>query len=255
MRSAFGKFSVIIPTLQRSPELWPLVEQCAAHPLVAEVLVINNAPEPLWWESPKVRVLEQETNIYVNPAWNLGAREAAGEFLAIVNDDVRFHDDVFHVAAKVLRAGRFSMIGPSQSCLTSTAEGSPSFRFGSLGTTPFGTLMMLRRADYVPIPHELLIWGGDHWLMLNQKKPVAKFTRTYLRTDMSTTSGSPEFRAMREAEDRRAHALCSPLRRKRWWHWPASVLVRVRIVQNWTRGVLRRSHRVLRSLRGARERP
>ena len=76
-----SEFSVIIPTLQRAKELHELVEMCAAHPRVLEVLVINNAPEPLVWDSPKVRVLQQAENIYVNPAWNLGAREARGEYL------------------------------------------------------------------------------------------------------------------------------------------------------------------------------
>ena len=96
---ARGRFSVVIPTLQRAPELHPLVEQCAEHPLVLEVLVINNAPEPLRWESPKVRVLQQAENIYVNPAWNLGAREARGEYLAIINDDALFDPVVLDIAA------------------------------------------------------------------------------------------------------------------------------------------------------------
>ena len=93
-----GRFSVVIPTLQRSDDLDAIVKQCAAHPLVFEVLVINNSPRPLVWESAKVRVLQQERNIYVNPAWNLGAREARGEFLAIVNDDVRFDDLAFDLS-------------------------------------------------------------------------------------------------------------------------------------------------------------
>ncbi len=60
-------FSVVIPTLQRSPDLHPLIEQCAAHPLVLEVLIINNSTDPLTSESSKVRVIQQDENIYVNP--------------------------------------------------------------------------------------------------------------------------------------------------------------------------------------------
>lgn len=51
-------FSVIVPTLQRSGELHQLVDQCVAHPLVQEVIVINNATNPVIWDSPKVRVLQ-----------------------------------------------------------------------------------------------------------------------------------------------------------------------------------------------------
>ena len=94
-----GKFSVIIPTLQRSEQLQTLVERCSAHPRVLEVVVINNAPETLQWASPKVRVLQQKRNIYVNPAWNLGARESSGKWLAIINDDVLFDPSLFDRAA------------------------------------------------------------------------------------------------------------------------------------------------------------
>jgi len=238
MSHVSGKFSAVIPTLQRSPGIAALVDQLAAHPLVHEILVVNNAPEPLQWESAKVRVLQQDHNIYVNPAWNLGASEARGEFLAIINDDVRFSNAVLDHAANVLGRGRYSMLGPSQSCLRPRRRERVRHRFGSLGTTPFGTLMMLRRSDYLPVPDDLLIWGGDHWLMLNQRRPIAKLVGVHLRTVMSSTSGAPEFQAMREAEEARVAALCAPLKLTRWWHWPASVLVRGRIVQNRLRASL-----------------
>ncbi|MGN7213310.1 glycosyltransferase family 2 protein [Brachybacterium paraconglomeratum] len=77
-----GQFSVVIPTLQRSDDLHAVVELCAAHPLVAEVLVINNAPAPLEYGSGKVRVLDQGENIFVNPAWNLGALRRRSASLA-----------------------------------------------------------------------------------------------------------------------------------------------------------------------------
>lgn len=41
------RFSVIVLTLQRATELDPLVDMCARHPLVGEVIVVNNAPAPL----------------------------------------------------------------------------------------------------------------------------------------------------------------------------------------------------------------
>ena len=60
--------SVIIPTLQKAVELDSLVRDCAAHPAVLEVIVVNNAAAPLAWDHAKVRVLAQGENIYVNPA-------------------------------------------------------------------------------------------------------------------------------------------------------------------------------------------
>ncbi|MGY5318351.1 glycosyltransferase family 2 protein [Neomicrococcus lactis] len=228
-------FSVVIPTLQKSPDLNPLVEQCASHPLVAEVLVINNAPQSLNWDSPKVRVLQQDGNIYVNPAWNLGAREAQSRFLAIINDDVRFSDEVFDQAARVLDRGRFSMIGPSESCLNEHVGKKIGHRRGSLSTVPFGTLMFLRKDDYVPIPDDLLIWGGDHWLMLNQNRPIAKFVRTTIRTDMSTTTRAPAFQALYDEEARAIESHLKEVKRRKAWHWPAWIMLRTRMIANFIR--------------------
>lgn len=223
-------FSVIIPTLQRSAELRPLVEQCAAHPLVAEVLVINNATGPLHWPSPKVRVLHQERNIFVNPAWNLGVREASAQWLAIVNDDVRFDDDVFDYVAKLLRRGCYGIIGPDPSCFERLRSGrirhriAPFFSFKG----PFGTFMCMRRTDYVPIPEEMRIWGGDDWLFMRQRKPNAVLLSARFETDMGTTSASPEFQALRQTELERCRPILMPLYRTRWWHRPVEYLDRIR---------------------------
>ena len=234
-------FTVIIPTLQRAPELWPLVAQCAAHPLVHEVLVINNSEVPLSWDSPNVRVLQQETNIFVNPAWNLGVREASGQFVAIINDDVLFDDDVFDEAARVLRRGLFAMVVPDRSCFHGDAWDKPiSHRLatGRLNLV-WGTFMAMRREDYRPIPSSLLIWGGDDYLYWSQRKPNAVLIRTPFRTTMGTTSGSAEFQQLREREYDETMAMIAHLRR--WWHAPVKAL-------DWAK---RTRHQLLRRGRAA----
>ncbi|MBB5832741.1 hypothetical protein [Brachybacterium aquaticum] len=54
-------FSVVIPTLQRASELRATALQCAQHPFVAEVLIVNNSPEPLDFSHPRIRVLQQDS--------------------------------------------------------------------------------------------------------------------------------------------------------------------------------------------------
>ena len=214
-------FSVIIPTLQRSARLPELVERCSAHPLVLEVLVINNATTPLPFTSPKLRVLQQSENIFVNPAWNLGVREARGEFVAIVNDDVLFEDAALVHAAKILRRGLFGIVGPDSSTFHHESSGERvSHRFAGRYATVhgYGTFMCLRRGDYVPIPEEMRIWGGDDWLVEQQRRPPAALIRTRFDTEMNTTSGSPEFMALRAAEKEIAGRMLEPLRGRRWWH-------------------------------------
>lgn len=215
-----GRFSVIIPTLQRSDELYPLVNQCAAHPLVAEVLVINNAEAPLSWASAKVRVLQQEQNLFVNPSWNLGARQAQGEYLAIVNDDVRFPDEVFDHVAKILRRGWFGIVGPERSSFSTGALGKPRHRLARPIVTPYGygTFMALRTRDYSPIPEQMRIWAGDDWLIARSARPPAALMGFRFDTTMSTTAGSPEFQTLRAREQAIADEILPAIQGTRWWH-------------------------------------
>lgn len=215
-----GLFSVVIPTLQKSDRLDEVVSICAPHPLVLEVIVINNAPQPLTWDSPKVRVLQQEQNIFVNPAWNLGAREARGEYLAIINDDLVFDPEALTQTAQILRRGMFGIVGPDRSTFTEPTPGRPRHRLarGSGTTFGFGTFMCMRRADYVPIPEEMRIWGGDDWLIANQRRPPAVLLGVRFRTEMGTSSGSAAIQALRASEQESADRILIPLDGTRWWH-------------------------------------
>ncbi|MCL6423254.1 glycosyltransferase [Brachybacterium sp. JHP9] len=188
-------FTVIIPTLQRSSDLRAIVEQCAAHPDVDEVTVVNNAEEPLEFDHRAVRVLQPGRNIFVNPAWNLGVRESRGALLAIINDDVRFRDEALSHAAALLRRKRYGIIGPDRTCFSidDQARGIGSRIYSDPYVVTYGTFMCLRRENYVPIPEELTIWGGDNWLLTHQRKANGVLIRTPFRTDMGTTSSSPEF--------------------------------------------------------------
>lgn len=234
------QFSVVIPTLQRSSRLEEVVSICTNHPLVHEVLVINNAQEPLTLNSPKVRVLQQEQNIYVNPAWNLGAREARGEYLAIVNDDVVFDPEALTHTAQILRRGWFSIVGPDISAFTEESSARPRHRLarGWATAVGFGTFMCLRRVDYVPIPEEMRIWGGDDWLLMNQSRPPASLIGVRFRTEMGTSSGSPEIQALRASEWEVSDRILPQLYRTRWWHRPVRWADAARDARNKIRGRL-----------------
>lgn len=226
-----AKFSVIIPTLQRSVRLEALVERCSRHDKVLEVLIINNSPSPLRFRSPKVRVLQQQDNIYVNPAWNLGAKEARGDLLAIINDDVLFDDAALAYSAKLLTRRPIGIVGPDLSTFEALSGGKISYRLARPDATVrnFGTFMCLRRRNYVPIPSDMRIWGGDDWLIAQQHLPPVALIRTRFETDMSTTSGSAEFQLLREEEYAVAQNWLLPLRGTRWWHGPVRVVTRIRV--------------------------
>lgn len=240
-----ARFSVVIPTLQRSEELPELLALLDAHPRVGEILLINNAQVPIEASHRKLRVLQQEQNIYVNPAWNLGAREAAEQLLAIVNDDILFDPEVLDIAAErlVRRGGR--MIGVDGSEFN-RAHQNVRVRIATYGhiTRGFGAFMCVRREDYVPIPEEILIWGGDDWLFLSQRMPSWVLFGGNFRTEMSATTSSPEFVELRKAELERTNRAVGPLWGTRWWHGPVDQLARARSMRARLRTRLAERRRV-----------
>lgn len=224
--SGSREFSVVIPTLQRSAELGPLVEQLARHPRVLEVLVINNAPEPLSWDSPRVRVLQQEQNIYVNPAWNLGAATAKGRLLAIVNDDIDMPDALLDTMAGLLHRPWIGLVGTD----IHLTAGRRRVRLATEAhiTLGYGVFMAMRRKDYVPIPDDLKIWGGDNLLFWSARRLPVVILGSGITTELGTTSASPEFQQMRQDELNRTNELVGAWHRRRFWHPLATAVERFR---------------------------
>ena len=186
------RFSVVIPTLQRSHRLAPLVEMYCAHDLVGEVIIVNNAPGPLPFDHAKVRVLQQDHNLYVNQAWNLGVSLAREQLLIISNDDILFEPAVINAAALVLRLP-VGIVGPEPGAIGREVGRRIWFLPAYERTRGFGTLMFLRTADFVPIPADMRIWAGDDWLFHHQRRRNLRMKGVCIETEMGTTSGHPEF--------------------------------------------------------------
>ena len=223
-------FSVIIPTLQRSRELPELVELCAVHPTVLEVIVVNNHPDPLDFGRENVRVLQQERNIYVNPAWNLGVREARAEYLAIINDDVLFDPALLDLAARAVTAPFTGLVGIDPLHMNRAESLPPKIRLAShhLICSGFGMFMCMPKSNYVPIPEEMKIWGGDDVLYMSQRWPNKVIMGPWIRSEVGTTSSDATFSPFLEHDGR----ICERYLRDevgwRWWHRPEEWVLAIR---------------------------
>lgn len=237
------RVSVIIPTLQRSPRLSPLVEKLVAEPSVLEVIVLNNAEAPLHWDSDRVRVIHSAANLYVNPSWNLGASLAAGDILAIVNDDIDFDTTFLSYATRLLDRRRIGIVAPSEQAFDSPPSRWRARRTLSRGWG-FGTLMVLRRGDYLPIPGGKVFYGDD-WMFWSQRHPSVVVDGFAIQTEMSTTSADEAFQRLADDDLRwwSEDARPSIYGARGWHHW-GTRLGRFRPVINrlraW-RGMLRKT--------------
>lgn len=245
MRVAFrpqesdAKISVVIPTLQRPDDLEPLVKMCSEHPLVKEVLLVNNAQTDVSFTYAKLVVLQQDDNIFVNPAWNLAVRRAQAPYLAILNDDVSFDPELIDLACRLLARPTVGMVGIDGSFINRPREPRLQVRIAthehvSLG---FGMAMFMRRADYVPIPESMRIWGGDDWLFLQQRRLNRVICGARFETEVSVTSSSEEFQLLRTAEYVEIDKHLKRVAGKRWWHYPSRGLAALRSLRGRLRKV------------------
>ena len=84
-------FSIIIPTLQQDNYvLNMLLYELLNSACVGEIIIINNACKEMMFSDKKIRVINTDKNIYVNPAWKLGIRESRFEYIGLLNDDIIF---------------------------------------------------------------------------------------------------------------------------------------------------------------------
>ena len=176
-KSVNPKFSVVVPTMWRCLEVFQqsLIKLCD-HPLVGEIILINNdvAATPSWdvLTNDKIRRIDQESNIYVNPAWNLGVRESHHEKICIANDDILFDTAIFdRIEPRLIPDnGVFGLItGESKFGHPPTTDGSIDFLEWTPGNIihGFGQLMFVHKDNWVDINPELKVFFGDDTIFHN----------------------------------------------------------------------------------------
>lgn len=200
------KVSVVIPTLWRSDCTVGLVECLLKWEHLEQLIIIDNAPQ----KRPKhdcwgaCVMVEQSQNIFVNPAWNLGAQMATGKFLAICNDDILFNPDDLSPALFQLR--RNEVIGlHKDSILNPSLIGTPEIESGFYLGFGWGCLMLMRRDTYTPIPRTIRVWYGDDWLVHSIRKKSS--LKIKVQGMLSVSAGDKAFNSIKEEDKKQFDAL------------------------------------------------
>ena len=187
-----NKFSIIIPTLWKSPFLLELLDELDKSELVGEIILVENKinPEPLTYNK-LIRVGLSE-NIYVNPAWNLGISISNNDLIGLCSDDILFSPNFLleNILKHSNLLGSFGVNPDSFKLTENSFNIKPGERIGG----GWGSLLFLKKSMYVPIPNSLKIWYGDNWIAGTAGTPY-NFTCP-IKTKLSTTSNSPEFESV-----------------------------------------------------------
>jgi len=184
-------FSVIIPTMWKSPRITKLIDDLCNCALVGEIIIIDNAPEEEaeWRFHEKISMSFMPRNIYVNPAWNYGVERSQFENLLICNDDINFDPAFLSIYDDSLQ--HVGIIGMAFENYQLKAD--HNIHLKPMKTRPYGwgCVMLMHKSKYKPIPDDLLIANGDDWLAEHATPFVLHGLS--LQSEISTTSRMEEF--------------------------------------------------------------
>jgi len=179
--------SLITPTMWQFEPFCDNLKYILQLDVVDEIIIINNlveeTPDHPILKNPKVRLLNQEKNIYVNPAWNLGAALAKHDKLLFFSDDVIIDlkaffmldeflsedvgmvgvgvsHDIYYIQSEEHKELRGRSIEAGKHLVTGLVEINPG-QFG----VGYGTFFGVHRKNWIDIPPELLVHFGDIWVI------------------------------------------------------------------------------------------
>lgn len=194
-----SKFSVIIPTMWYSDKIFKLLDNLEQSPLVGEVILIDNnkSKRPAQInDTEKIRIIEQDKNIYVNPSWNLGVELSTFENLCISNDDLIWDVEVLPFVLDNINLG---IIGQACSNYDRNQILEPKIDVMQNREWGWGCCFFVHKSKWIPIPSVLKIACGDDFLI--SKIDSFKISGLPLEyKEVSITSIKPEFFGLQQTD-------------------------------------------------------
>lgn len=183
-------FSIIIPTMWLSNLFIDAIEEYLKSSLVREVIIIDNDPQSRLniKSDNRIILLETESNIYVNPAWNLGVSISKTNNILLINDDILIRN--FNSILYEILKHDFDLIGLNLSEINS-GKGTIIKEKKDYMSHGFGCFMFLKKEKYVKIPNELKVWYGDRFLF-EKNKNIGQISFDDCTIEISKTVGSSD---------------------------------------------------------------
>ena len=207
------QFSIIIPTMKK---VWPvtvkLLENLYNDPAVGEIILIDNSEQFEPYDLPfgnnkwidKIKPVQMDKNMYVNPSWNWGVNKAKYDYLGILNDDILIPQNIFSAIA----TGPIDDLGilGAYEPMVSEIDTLEQFYIDKINFAPsnqrwnaFGIFMVMVKKNYRAIDDRMKIYCGDdsifHRLRIEGK--MNGMLMFPIKTKMSATSSDPEFDAIK----------------------------------------------------------
>lgn len=204
--------SVITPTMWVPEKFCDFLQYVVKQECVGEVIIINNAvdktPNHIALSHPKIKMVNCEENIYVNPAWNLGAKMASFEHLCFLSDDVIVDLRAFYKADDFMEKN--PEMGMLYICPGFEDQDQPKVTTGEIEIESgpvtnrygYGAFFFVHKKDWNPIPEQFKIWFGDHFTFMHfqEQRRVSYYIKNcFFSSPWATTvkhvAFDPDFRS------------------------------------------------------------
>lgn len=197
-----NKFSVIIPTIWKSEYTLELLQRYLDCELVGEVILINNnkAETPQIPTHDKLKVVTPSTNIFVNPAWNIGVKMSSNKMITISNDDILFDvDEYYNILSQCAMVLEIGFIGSHSENyeLKQTHEPIVEWYDNQNNKGGWGCLFSFNKKNWKDIPDRLKIWYGDNFIHAYTQN-IFQLRGFTMQTKMSTSSDLDSVREVRD---------------------------------------------------------
>ena len=185
-------YSIVIPTLWKSPRIHKLLFDLIECNSVGEIILIDNNNKffETYEALDKVKLIQPEENLYVNPSWNLGIKLAENDCVALLNDDINFNTAIFEgINEDILKQA--GIIGMGQGNYESKEfQNEPYLQPWESGMNDggWGCFIMLHKNHWIDIPNEIKIWYGDNFIKEVNPAPKSVLRNFPVESEMSTTS-------------------------------------------------------------------
>jgi len=155
-------YSIVIPTMWKSDIFNKAIMSYRKSKKISEIIIINNDIKkkiPIFFNHPKIKILNQNKNIFVNPSWNLGVKVAKNNNIIIANDDVFIHD-LGRILTVVEKKG-YDLVGLNLHKTNKSKFIEIDDMSNKKRPHGFGMFFIVKKDKYVNIPDDIKIWYGD----------------------------------------------------------------------------------------------
>ena len=186
-------YSVIIPTMWKCDRLTATLQELNDHPLVGEIILIDNTPNTLKIKLSKVNHILEGKNTYVNPAWNKGVELSKYDKLLILNDDIWMDWRILDILEPYITEQN-GLIGLHDDYNVEYPESELCGLQATMTRTHgFGCAIFVHKENYSPIPEQMKLWSGDDWLFVkarNRRKQNYILVDYTINGEISATTNS-----------------------------------------------------------------